>query len=130
MPAYATISDLEAYVEGLDVALADEPRYNRELERASRDVDNYVGGASPLLESGWRFDPLTLTAVESAALARATAAQTEYRLIKGPDFFVDQGATVQGPDFTITGSNRWFSPKAARELRLVGMIIGGARAKP
>jgi hypothetical protein len=132
--AYATIDDLTAYSEGIDVS--DAALVGRELERASRDVDNYVGGAWPLLDSGWRFDPadpLTpLTDGQIDALVRATCAQAEFRLYKGPEYFKDDmPGIVQGPDFTIDeGTRRWFSGKAARELRVFGLTVTGARAVP
>ncbi len=133
--AYATIAELSDYVDD-DSLVADPVLAARELERASRDIDNYVGGSQPYLASGWRFnpeDPLTVMSVgEIGGLMRATCAQAEWRLFKGAVYFIEsESGEVQGPDFTISGTaHQWMSRKALLELRLWGFSVTGARAVP
>ena len=119
-PTYSDAANVYAYVTGRTIEAAvlamDPDALNQLIRRSERDVDSILGPA-PLLESGLRYDPLTLTTQERAALARAVAAQVEYRLEMGEEFFVRaQYDYVGGPDFSFRGQLSYIGPKVRREL--------------
>jgi len=114
MPTYATAADVSAFIEGL--VIDDDAAFDRLIERAERDVDSVLTPTA-LLDTGLRYDPTTLTTGEQAALARAVAAQVEYRLEMGEEFFVRaQYDYVGGPDFSFRGQLEYIGPKVRREL--------------
>lgn len=139
MPAYATNSDFEAYVEGW---VTDDPAaLTRLLERATSDVDEVLGPL-PYIQTGTyagrKIDPASLLDHERAALARATCAQAEHRWrylepatkaatadqrqvkqIKGPDFETTYGDGTAAPGVTGTGR---FDPRLPAELAPLARI--------
>lgn len=129
--AYATADEFAEYVEGWETD--DEEALLRALNRASLDVDRFVGFAWSVQSNGLRFgdledNPQDLDEGELAALKRATCAQAEYRIEKGEEFFVhDQYESVGGPDFGTKGKLSRFGPKAREELRYSGLkrAVGG-----
>jgi hypothetical protein len=129
--AYATTKDFEDYVEGWETE--DAGTLERVLERASRDVDRYVGAAWPVESNGMRFgdlgeNPKKLTADQIESLTRATCAQAEYRIEKGEDWFVhDQYKSANGPDFATVGKLSRYGPKMRDELKYTGLnrAVGG-----
>lgn len=140
MPAYATQAEFEAYVEGW---VTDNPdALARLLERASRDLDGLVFPAHARLASGtfagFVFDPARLTALDAAALSRATCAQAEYRFDVGESEWAQArgGGRVKGPDFEVEvakgadGGALRLAPKAGVELRAIRHLFAGtARAR-
>lgn len=132
MPAYATVADFEAYVEGW---VTDNPAVlERELERASRDVDVALGPGGRYTTgpyAGFKLDPTRLVVWAREALARATSAQALHRIrtaapstdapeprrkrVKGPDY------EVEYVDGDLAGSGR-YSPDLARELEPLGYL--------
>jgi hypothetical protein len=130
--AYATVADFEAYAEGW--VTTDEEALEQALHKASIDVDRYVGPTWVVEANGLRFgdvvadNPKQLTSAQLEALNRATCAQAEYRIEKGPDFFIHgQHETTSGPDFSTKGRLPRFGPKAKEELRFSGLnrALGG-----
>lgn len=136
MSAYATDTDFEEYVEGWTTD--DSDALDRLLERASRDVDIYIGPRTVDNDSGLKFgdvagdeNPSDLLDWQLAALRRATCAQAEYRFQMGEEFMVaGQFENVSGPDFSRTGKLPYFAPKARRELVGTGLVVTGVRAAP
>lgn len=96
---YTTQSDFEGYVAGWETT--DAGALAILLERAQRDVDNYLGPLQPRLEDGLKLDPTILEDWEADALSRAVCAQAEYLFVRGPQATV-AGRVVkdeEGPDF-------------------------------
>lgn len=126
MSAYASVEDFENYVEGWETD--DQAALERILERASRDVDRFVGAQYRMQDNGYRFGDLTvnpqaLTQGQIDAVKRSTCAQAEYRITKGEEWFVeDQYEAVSGPDFATKGKLPRFGPKAREELRNSGIV--------
>jgi hypothetical protein len=142
MPAYATVAEFEAYVEGwvTDDALA----LARYLERASRDVDgllnSYYGPLTTGAYTGLKLDPTRLRSWEAAALSRATCAQAEYLIETGDVAFVTAplAGRIKGPDFEVettapsgVATVSTYGPKLRRELAPIRHLRQtGARALP
>lgn len=102
MAAYATADDATDYIEGL--VIDDPAAFDKLLERATRDVDNVLGALPPLTTgdyAGLKLDPAFLADWEAAALARATCAQAEHRLRRGPDLGEPARKSVKGPVFEV-----------------------------
>lgn len=129
--AYATVADVEAYIEGW--VTDDAAALNRLIARAEDDVDRLLGprvpNPGPLLSpapDGRAYDPSVLPTKQANALRDATCAQVEYRAEMGEEFFrrprYDQ---VAGPDFTTTGKAGWYAPKAVRTLAGSGLMRVG-----
>lgn len=124
MATYATVEDLEGYVEGWSTD--DEDATERLLARAEDDVD-WLAGVRPILDAtGRKFDPAQLLDWQAAALRRATCAQAEYRWALGEDFFRRaRPSHVKGPDFETFDRAPVIAPKAVRELQGAGLIVLG-----
>lgn len=121
---YATVQDLEGYVEGWSTD--DEDAAERLIARAEDDVD-WLLGVRPILDAtGRKLDPASLWDWQAAALRRATCAQAEYRWALGEDFFRRSRPThVKGPDFETFDKQPVIAPKAIRELQGAGLIVLG-----
>lgn len=110
MTAYATNADFEAYVESagvLDWTTDNPTALGALLELASRDIDRVLGPRAYIATgtySGFKLDPTTLSAVDRAALARATSAQAWHRLnhVDPVDGSGQAIKSVKGPDFETT----------------------------
>jgi hypothetical protein len=131
-PTYANRTDFEAYVEGW--VTDNSSALDRLLERAERQIDQYVGPYG-IQANGLKFgapkttNELGLSDGQVEALKRATCAQAEYRWYMGDEFFArDQHSSTSGPDFSTTGSLSRIGPKAREELLGSGLIVTGARA--
>lgn len=96
---YTTQSDFEDYVAGWETT--DAAALAILLERAQRDVDNYLGPLQPRSEDGLKLDPTILEDWEAAALSNAVCAQAEYLFVRGPQAMVAGRITTdeEGPDF-------------------------------
>lgn len=126
---YATITDCRDYIDTADDGVADAD-LEKVLDAAEHDVDNAL--ITPVADNrsatGLRYDPSALLPWQTVALTRAVCAQVEYRLVMGPDFFIQaQHDRVQGPDFRTFGRLPYLGPKAVRELEGSGLIalVGG-----
>ncbi len=143
MPAYCTEAEFTAYVEGW--VTDDAAALARLLERASRDIDRLVGPWEVNATTGFKFldvlSPLSfideLEAHQVQAIKYATAAQAEYRVAMGEEFFVrDQYDSTSGPDFSASGRLSKIGPKVWSELQgndllqLTGRIGGSRREAP
>lgn len=135
--AYASRSDLAAYLEdGLPVGFDDE-YLDKVLHLASKDVDLYSSNVwyhedvldadatvrlkyySALDPNVWRDD---INGFVAAAVVEATCAQAEYRLAKGDQFFVEK----QRAEGEFSGTQVYqprFGPKAEEALRRVGFMV-------
>lgn len=126
MSTYATLDDVALY--GVVVENTDEAQSL--LDRAEREVDNLVTypygplstamRAYPLRDetTGLRLNPDALLPYQRAALTRAVAAQFEYHIAMGEDFFrLPQPAEVTQPEGGgYKGALQRVGPKALREL--------------
>lgn len=133
MATYATQADVEAYSEGLVVD--DAAAFGRLLDRAERDVNRQlVGWPDPT--TGLRIDVADLEQWQRDALARAVAAQVEYRLEVGEKRLAGGSSVrgkVKGPDFEIDNSNSptmKTGPKVRDELVGTGLLLTAVRASP
>lgn len=133
---YATLDEFKAYAPSLAY---DDLTLTRALQDASRDIDRFITllprstTATPPL----KFDVAKLDADSVEGLNRATLAQAEYRIVQGPDFFVQtSGTEIKGPDFTITnggagrGAASYLAPTALQELIAYRLVLTQARARP
>jgi hypothetical protein len=129
--AYATQADFETYVEGW---VTDNPdALARIMQRASRDIDRVCAGGEPDGTTGLKFSPTPdwFDDQQVQALKRACCAQTQYRLIRGEEFFIDYSPTrITGPDFNQEGKPPRLSPEARRELETSGIKPTSARMTP
>lgn len=123
MPAYATVVQFEAYVEGWTTD--DAAALDRYLERATRTIDRLLGAwtyQSSGAYAGLKVDPTKLAAWEAEALADATCAQAEYLIEVGPVTYTRNPGVgrVKGPDFEVEtkapGGVPRIGPKVAGEL--------------
>jgi hypothetical protein len=124
---YAQLDDVTAY----GVVVEDPTAAQNLLDVCEREIDNVVTypygplsrvmTAYPLRDqtTGLRLDPTQLLTYQAAALARAVAAQFEYHIAMGEDFFrLPQVASVQNPEGGgYNGTLPRLGPKALRELQ-------------
>lgn len=123
MATYAVQQDVVDYIPGFVVD--DATALEQLIEICERDVDNAMGHKRWMVNetTGLRLDPTQLTSFQAKQLARAVAAQVEYRLAKGEDFFVAFRPDAQsGPDGAITGKEPFLAPKARMELARAGLF--------
>lgn len=129
MSTYASLADFSAYTD-MDPE-PDPAVVQKALDRAEFDVDYFLPGpVDP--DTGLRLNIDNLAMYQLQHLVNAVCAQAEYR-INNPEFFRTGGNSnevIQGPDFTISGTRRWFSVTAARYLMSTGIMLMGARAVP
>lgn len=112
--AYATTQDFVNFVPGFVVE--DSDALETILAQAENDIDAAVG-LGPEGSSIRKFDPDNLNTGQSSALARATAAQAEYRMHMGEQFFIEgRQKEVRGRDGQIQGPLPYLAPKARIEL--------------
>ena len=115
--SYATPTDVRDFTLNADLIALDDDELLKRIIAAEPDVDRAVGFYA-VRDNGRRFDPLTMTQRDGRALARATAAQVEYRFVMGEDFFTrDQHASVNGPEFSVQGRLARIGPKVYEELQ-------------
>ena len=133
--AYATDEELTAYNPSLG---GTEAEREAALNEGARDIDRYLHHLpfSSTAPVPLKLDVTYLSDALVEGLRRANLAQAEWRLVQGPNFFIQPSGTVtQGPDFTITtgeggGGAGDLSPKAKAELRAYGLMMITARARP
>jgi hypothetical protein len=130
MATYATAADLGLYVlDNPGVVLPTDPdAVERLLERAERDVDAVLG-AWPLFASGLKIDPAQLDVVQQAALARATCAAAEFRLVLGEEALVGDEDYLPS-EVTILRRAANVSPKMLQELAGTGLVKRSGTALP
>ena len=117
-PSYATVDDFKAYsslVEGYDDAIL-----SNALLEAQIWIDSYVWPAN-VLESGLKYDPITMDVDEAAQLNKATCAQAEYILHMGPGFFISGSTKITGGDYEESSAPK-IGPKAKQHLLNGGFI--------
>lgn len=121
MATYATATDLADYLSASGVlnhfADADTEKL---LQRAERDVER-AAGPGPLLASGLRFDPVSLSSSRRTALMRATCAAAEYRLQVGEDALVGGDEMLPSELQLVRRAGRQ-GPKVLEELAGFGLI--------
>jgi hypothetical protein len=117
MPTYTTPADVNLYIEG-GTGL-DEASLNRYIDRAERDVDRALTQYALSPGQDLKVNPLTdITPEQATALARAVAAQVEYRLHLGEEFFIEhQYESTSSPDYSTNGRVPRIGPKVFEELR-------------
>jgi len=122
-PTYATAEQLRDFTGQTEEQLSDEAAL-AVLRKAEGDLDSLAVIGRPVLESGHRFDPDSLSDTESAALTAACCAQAEYRLEMGPSFFIrGQHSEVSGPEFSTKGTLGRIGPQTMKELRAAPGLI-------
>lgn len=114
MGTYATVADVNDYIAG-GSGIAD-PDLEKIITQAERDIDAASGYRGP--EATLIFTPADLGTVRADALSRATAAQVEYRLTKGEQFFIEQASPEQGKR-----AEPRVGPKAIAELQAAGLRL-------
>jgi hypothetical protein len=125
MATYATQTDFEDYSDGW--VTTDPAGLEKVLQAAERDIGRVLGYQGLLADDQvLKLVPAELTARQRDALARATCAQAEYRIEKGPAFFRQaQYASVSGPQFSTQGRLPRIGPKVPEELAGSGLTTGG-----
>lgn len=129
MSTYANIADFKAYT--YLSPMPSDAVIQRALNRAESDIDRYVPGVVDP-DTALRINPSQILVWQLVKLNEATCAQAEYRILKGEAFFAtyNNDEVVQGPDFTISGTQRRFSIAAATYLRESGLLLLATRAVP
>jgi hypothetical protein len=117
--------------------VTDSTQLGRTRERASRDVDFYLGPwareSDGSLFGDLTVNPKGLTAEQIAQLKNAVCAQALYRIQNGEDWALGGGdlyASASGPDFNVTSKRPRVSPQARQELQGSGLVIRGATLTP
>lgn len=117
MGLYATVGDVNSYIPG-GSGLTD-PELEKVIEAASRDIDRASGYRGWDEATGLFFTPGDLSAPRATGLSRAVAAQVEYRLTKGEQFFIE----AQRPSQADQTREPRVGPKAIEELSAVGLRV-------
>jgi hypothetical protein len=115
---YATADELAEYVaDSVAVDMPDDAdAIERLLQRAERSVDAVLG-PHELQPDGLKLDPSALTAVQSAALSRATCAAAEFEVLMGID-------TLAGAETFIPAQLAVLRRSATTAPKVVGELIG------
>lgn len=129
MATYATAAQLADYVlDNEDVSAPQGDAAERLLRRAERDVDRVVG-PWPILSTGLRFDPGMLPVTAREALARATCAAAEFRLLVGESELVGDADYVPEQVRLLRAAPR-IAPKILEELAGHGLIVTSYTVAP
>ena len=115
---YAQVVDLRNYsplVEGYS-----DDVLNQTLREAEHWIDWYIPPAE-LLDTGLKYDPLSMHEADAIQLNYATCAQAEYILHMGPGFFMSGGTRISGGDYQEAGAAK-VAPKAKQHLLNGGFI--------
>lgn len=115
MTAYATTSDFEDIVP--DFTVSNPTALEARLNEATNDIDAALGRIGRNSTTGNKLQPATLLTWQQESLKRACCYQAEYRIVKGPDFFINfRPDTTSGPDGVVTGREPYLAPKCRMEL--------------
>jgi hypothetical protein len=134
MPTYTDTEAVGEYLLLSDAGLElpDDPDLADALiERAELDIDRFLLAATLERDedTGRKIDPETLTAVQQAALARATAAQVEYRLAVEEAEFVGDDTVTRSGEISFGPIPRP-GPKAVEELSAHGFAWRSGTVAP
>lgn len=126
--AYASLADFRAIRPNNP---ATDESVEGVLVAASEDVDNALSHVMKV-RPGRKFDLTKVGDLWAEGIRRATVAQAEYRIHRGPGYFLSPGDTIQGPDFTIKPGDGGGVLASAMwvELRTYGLVPRTARARP
>lgn len=117
MADYITVEQLREYAGFAADDFYTETRLEEAIAMACIYVDVSIGRGTPDDTTGQLFNKTLLRPFQVTALERATAAQAEYILVKGPEFFTNQRPDrVVGPDGVAEGKETYLAPKAKLEL--------------
>lgn len=129
MATYASSGDLEEYIAGNDDVVLPVD-VEALLEQAERDVDLAIGQNIAKLPSGLLLDPALLSASQREALARATCAAAEWRLLIDADDLTG-GLSVIPSTVTLIGRpGRPPGPRVLEELAGHALIRRSGTVKP
>ena len=118
---YATVAELALAAEFYGVFAPEPKAAVRLLERATRDVQTYLGA---------EHHPGLLDGEQAAALRDATCAQALYRHEQGNPLALDDGLASVGPlSFSMRPAPR-FSPEAAEQLAGLGLFARSGTVWP
>jgi hypothetical protein len=136
MPSYATAAEARELVAGnyelSDETRVDDERWTLALERASRDVEAYIGWAFPK-EDRLRINVADeLSDGQAAALKRAVIEQASYRLQLGePERVVDSLRTgLRGEGTQIVPPAPRFAPQMKEAIADAGLYKRSGTAPP
>lgn len=135
MPTYATVDEFKSYVADIPLdtlSLPDDEAIERLLERAERDVDR-IAGPWPVLSTGRRFAPDSLTTAQQDALMRATCAQAEFRLAMGEFELIGADDGIAGVAGVVTFATKPLprvGPKVIEELAGSGLYLYSGALPP
>jgi len=133
MASYATLTQYKAQSE---LPLPADSVINKALIAATVDIDNILPG-EPNLVTGLRIYIDDLQQWQNDGLVRATVYQAEFRIVKGPEYFLEiENEVITGPDFTISrqtgrstpGLKHFWHARTLMELRHARLLVTGARA--
>lgn len=114
------------YTAGFQVSSTAE--LDRVLERAERDVDDFVGPWSMDSTTGRKLTNAGLDANRLGLVKDAVCVQALWRIQVGEDEFINsQYDSVSGPDFSTQGKRSRTSPQAKRLLTQARVVRRGAR---
>lgn len=121
MATYASVADLVAYTDGIDLPAPGSPEHinlEKILSRAEQQIDGMITwDGDENVTAHRRVTPADLDQWDQDCLKLATCAQAEYRLHMGEDFFKGgQYKMVSGPDFQTQGSLPLIGPRTWEEL--------------
>lgn len=128
MATYASIADLVAYTDGLDMPVENSDEWNRItkiIDRAERQIDGVImWGGDPDAANHRRVRVDELTEWDRQCLRLATCAQAEYRMLMGESFFQGgQYSRVEGPDFNTYGAMPVIGPRVWEELDTASYVL-------
>lgn len=114
---YITVEQLRTYTGFPVDDFYTEDRLAEAVESATMYIDVALGRYAPDDTTGSKLNKTLLRPFQVTALENATAAQAEYILVKGPEFFANwRPDRTSGPDGTVEGKEKLLAPKAQLEL--------------
>ncbi|MEJ7893539.1 MAG: hypothetical protein WKF94_12965 [Solirubrobacteraceae bacterium] len=136
MGVYCTAAFVRAYaVDSGTVLPASDVEVERMIARAERDIDRLIGPHLRDPITGLKLVPADLLTGQASALARATAAQVEWRAVVGEETMIgrDDGTnqlSVGGMSMDLGPPSRGPSPKVLDELAGWGLVVTQLIASP
>lgn len=117
MSTYATLEDLDDDFPNIATRYPDDAERQKLLDEAEDDVDMSLGVYPPDASTGLKLNPAVLLGYQKIALKKAVFAQVEYRLVKGPAFFIESRPENQsGPEGSREGKEPYLGPKARMQI--------------